>query len=145
MKKWMILLMMCLAVCLVGCKKQGEEQKQNAAVPTVQIAYAAYQYDQGYTLAEGWMYDMTLSAESQIAELNALLSSVQFEMLDEEFIMGTGYRLTFRDAEGNITRDLLFLKGDKASMEGSVYQTQNAQNLSSWLDALRLEEQSVSG
>lgn len=141
MKKWIIFMILCLAVGLTGCRKQ--EDQQEAAVPTVQIAYAAYQYDQGYTPVEGWMYDMTISAEGQIAQLNALLNSVQMEMLEEEFIMDTGYRLTFRDAEGNVTRDMLILKNGQASIEGSLYQAQNMQELTGWLDALRLEEQSV--
>lgn len=143
MKKWMILLMMCMAVCLTGCQKQ--EEKEEAAVPTVQIAYSAFQYEQGYVPAEGWMYEMTLSAAGQIEQLNGLLGGVQFEMLDEEFVMDTGYRLIFRDAEGNMTREMLLMQDDRASMNGSVYQTQNAQPLTDWLEALRIEEQSVAG
>ena len=144
MRKWMLLMILCLAVGLSGCKKQQETVTEEA-VPTVQIAYAAYQYEQGYTPVEGWMYDMTISSEGQIAELNRLLDSVQFEMLENEFILESGYRLTFRDAAGNTTRDLLIFKEDMASIEGSLYQTLNAGPLYDWLEALKLEEQSVAG
>lgn len=144
MKKWIALIILSIsALGLSGCG--GHEEKTEAAVPMVRIAYAAYQYDQDYALAEGWMYDMTISAERQIDELNELLECVRFEMTEEEFTLGTGYRLTFQDAQGNVTRDLLLLGEERASIQGSIYRMENAQPLAVWLSGLHLDEQSVVG
>lgn len=142
MRKYIaLMLLLCASLMLGGCaEKKIEEEK---AVPGAQIAYAAYQYDQGYQLSEGWMYDMTISAEGQLKELNGLLDQVSLKMKDELFEHGRGYRITFRDAEGNITREMLLLDSGEASVEGMIYAAENTEALTAWLEALQIDEQAV--
>ena len=141
MKKWMMALCLCVFCMLTGCSAEKEEIEK--AVPTVQIAHGAYQYDHGYALAEGWVYDMTISAEKQMAELDALVKQVGFEPTGEDFLMDSGYRLIWRDAAGNVKRDMLILPGNQASMDGMLYRMSGAEGLVEWLDALKLDEQNV--
>lgn len=141
MKMKLMTLCLCLMCLLTGCAEKKTETEK--PVPTVQIAQGAYQYDHGYELAEGWMYDMTISAENQIAELDALVSAAVFEPTGEDFLVDVGYRLAWYDAEGNMTRELLVLPDAGASMDGMMYRMSNADGLAGWLDALKLAEQDV--
>ncbi len=134
-------LCMCLMCLLTGCAEKKTEAEK--PVPTVRIAQGAYQYDHGYQLAEGWMYDMTISADKQMAELDALVSAAVFEPTGEDFLVEVGYRLAWYDAEGNMTRELLVLSAAEASMDGMMYRMSNADGLAGWLDALKLAEQDV--
>ena len=141
MKKGIAWLLICLLCLMTGCAQKKEEQQ--TAAPTALIALAAYQYEQGYSVAEGWMYDMTISSEKQLAELNALTDAVKFELTDEEFMLEQGYRIVWYDAEGSQTRELLILIDGRASIDGMLYETSGAEELLGWLDALQLDEQDV--
>ena len=142
MKKYIaVMLVICMALMLGGCAEKKKEEEK--ATPSVQIAYAAYQYDQGYQLSEGWMYDMTISAEGQLNELNGLVDQLSLKIKDELFEHGRGYRITFRDAAGNTTRELLLLDNGEASVEGMVYKAENAEALAAWLAGLKIDEQAV--
>jgi len=136
---------MILAACLLcimgGCAKKEAATEQ--PVPTIRIAHGVYQYDHGYTSAEGWLFDMTISAEHQMDELNRLVDSVRLELTDEDFLMHSGYMLVWRDAAGNVTDELLILSESEASRDGMVYEMTNAEDLIRWLDALALDEQNV--
>ncbi len=142
MKKITALLLACLLCLTAGCARK-EEEKAPQPTPTVQIALAAYQYEQGYSLAEGWMYDMTLSAQQQIDELTRLADAADFYMTEEDFLQGHGYLLTWRNADGAQTRELLLLTDGRASMNGMIYEAHGAQPLMQWLEALELENQTV--
>lgn len=134
-------LFICALLMMGGCAEKKTEEKK--AEPSAQIAYAAYRYDEGYQLAEGWMYDMTISAAGQLNELGGLVDQARLTMKDEMFDHGRGYRLTFRDAAGNITREMLLLDGGEVSMDGMMYDVENAEALRAWLDALKIDEQNV--
>ena len=142
MKRRIIILMLAVLCLLSGCAKQQEGQK--AAVPTVQVARSAYYYDQGYVQAEGWMYDMTLSSAQQIAQLNKLCDVLILNVSSEEFVVEQGYRLIWRNAAGSVEKEMLVLSADRISMQGVMFEAEGAQGLIDWLDALRLDEQSVS-
>lgn len=135
---------MVFALCLLaGCSKQPEGGQQKPVGPTAQISYAAYQYDGGYALSEGWIYEMTLSDEDQLKKLNELMNSMTFDILDENFDGGRGYRLLLRDAQGAVTRDVLIMEKNQASINGLMYRTGGAQPLIDWLKALKIDEQDV--
>lgn len=137
-----ILGLLCLMGMLTGCAKKKEEAQQPGE--TVGIAEGLYQYEQGYSLAAGWLYDMTISAEKQIAELNALLDGVEFEATGEDCLLPvSGYRLVWYDAAGSATREMLILSETQASMDGLMYRMNGGEALYRWLDALKLEEQIV--
>lgn len=146
MRKQILIICICLLMMLSGCKKQ--EKQQEVKTPTVQISYAAFQFDQesqSYTLAEGWKYDMTISSEKQRAEIDELLSRIQYELLDQQFEMDTGYHLLFRNEEGEKTEEMLLLRGGQVSKKGMIYEAQGTEGITEWLDALKLKEQSVGG
>lgn len=135
---WLLIGALCV---LSGCGRR--EKEEIAAAPTVQIAYAAYQYDQGYELAEGWMYEMTVSAKAQIDQLESLVDGMALDVLDQTFEHERAYRLVFRDAAGAVTRELLVMEDGTASMGGRLYQAAGEEPLLDWLEELRLDEQEI--
>ena len=143
MKRWIAWLFIFALCMLAGCSKQQDETQQKPAGPTAQISYAAYQYDGGYALSEGWIYEMTLTDEGQLKKLDELMNNMTFDVLDESFDGGRGYRLLLRDARGALTRDVLIMEKNQASMNGLLYRTGGAQPLIDWLKALKIDEQDV--
>ncbi len=141
MKKYLLCAWIILLALLAGCGEKGEEP--GAASPSVQVAYAAWQYDQGYQPAEGWVYEMELTAEAQTKELSALVDGASFAVIDQVFEYGKGYRIVFRDAEGNATREALLLDDGQATMEGMLYETEGTERLLQWLEALKIDEQEM--
>ena len=141
-KAAVIALVICILFVLGGCAKKTEEPAEKA-VPTAQIAYAAYQYEGGYQLSEGWMYDMTISSDAQLKELNELVGSLKLSIRDAQFEHGKGYHLTFMDAAGSVTRELLILENGSVSKEGIMYDAAGTDRLLAWLDALEIEDQDV--
>ncbi len=142
MKKALIyILAVCMAFLTAGCSPK-EEQKE-AAVPTAQIAYAAYRYEGGYQLSEGWLYDMTVSDAAQLKELNELTDGMKLTARDEMFEHGRGYFLVFRDGAGNVTKHLLVLENGFVSRDGLMYGADDTEALLKWLDELEIKEQNV--
>lgn len=135
-------LMICVLCLAAGCTKK-DAVKENKSVPTAQVAYAAYQYEEGYQLSEGWMYDMTVSSEAQLKELEGLVGALKLTIRDEMFEHGRGYFLVFRDATGSMTSNLLILEDGTVSRDGLIYEADNTEALLAWLDALEIEEQNV--
>ncbi len=141
-KKISIILSAVLCLCLLaGCQK-GEDLA-SGSVPTVQVAQSAYYYDQGYMQAEGWRYDLTLASSAQIAQLDKLVDSMVLNIQSDEFRLGQGYHLLWRDASGNVQKEMLILSEDCVSMQGMLFDVEGGAALIEWLDALRLDEQSV--
>lgn len=143
MKRLTALFLACLLCLTAGCTQKKKEENEARPVPTVHIALAAYQYEQGYSLAEGWMYDMTISNAAQIAELTRLADASVFTMTEDDFLQGHGYLISWRAADGSKTRELLLLTNGSASMNGMIYEANGAQPLLEWLEALQLETQDV--
>ena len=138
----MLLLLMAVLGMLAGCAKQGGTEK--GSVPTVQIAQSAYYYEQGYVQAEGWRYDITLASPEQIAQLDALVDAMVLNLQTEEFRFGQGYRLIWRNAAQNVTKEMLVLSQEESvSMQGMMFEAEGVQPLLSWLEALQLDEQSI--
>lgn len=136
-----IALTICMLALMGGCTKK--EEKEEKAVPTAQVAYAAYQYEAGYQLSEGWMYDMTITSDDQLRTLNHLVDGLKMTIHDELFEHGRGYRLTFMDAAGSVTREILILEDGSVSRDGMMYDAEGTDELLSWLNALRIEEQDI--
>lgn len=135
-------LMICVLCLAAGCTKK-DAVKENKSVPTAQVAYAAYQYEDGYRLSEGWMYDMTISADAQLKELEGLVGGMKLTIRDEMFEHGRGYHLAFFGADGALVKELLILEDGSVSREGMMYDADGAQALLAWLDRLEIEEQDV--
>ncbi len=135
-------LMICVLGLSAGCTKK-DTAKENKPVPTAQVAYAAYQYEDGYRLSEGWMYDMTISAEAQLRELEKLVGAMKLTIRDEMFEHGRGYHLTFFGADGTAEKELLILEDGLVSKEGMMYDAQGSDALLAWLDRLEIDQQDV--
>lgn len=141
MKKSLMLLLACLLCLTAGCRKQEEKKVQ--ALPGAKIAYAAYQYDEGYASAEGWIYEMTVSDQGQLNELKELMSEVSIQAADEELTLSRGYRILLTDAEGVVTEEMVILEDGRVSVNGMICQAENTGLLVSWLEALEMDDQNM--
>ena len=141
LKRLQLCVLLCAFVLLSGCaQKDGEVSEQRESV---RIEQSSYYYDQGYLPAGGWMYEMVIASENQLAKINQMTNEMVLEWTGEDFLLGQGYRLIWKDASGKQTKEMLILDGSTVSMEGFVYDTSNAQTLYDYLEALRIDEQSV--
>lgn len=142
MRKICLLAVLCILCVLSGCQKQpGSVQEQPRA--GVRIALSAWRYEEGYQPAEGWVYDLYMESEEQIAGLTALADAVGLTARDEAFEFGTGYLITFTDAAGAATREMLVLPGQGVSIDGLMYDAAGTEALTGWLEELKLDEQDV--
>ena len=141
-KTMSIFLTAVLCLCLLsGCQKEQNE-KQSAA-SSVEIMQSVYYYDQGYIPTEGWRYEFSTASREQIAQLNKLTDALILDVQSEEFRLGQGYHLLWRDASGNVQKEMLILSEDCVSMQGMLFDAEGGAALMDWLDALRLDEQSM--
>ena len=138
---WILILAICLLCMLGGCAQK--EKTTGKSEPTALVAYAAYQYEEGYQAAEGWMYDMVISAQEQLKELEELTRRMKLTMRDEMFDHGRGYYLAFRDEQGNTTDHLLILENGTVSRDGLIYEADGSDALLAWLHGLQIEEQDI--
>ena len=141
MKKCISILLLAVLCLLAGCQGGQNEKTQNAG--TVQVMQSLYYYDQGYVQAGGWRYDMTLASSEQIAHLNKLVNAMTMDIQHEEFIMGQGYYLIWRNASGSVEKEMLVLSDKLVSMQGALFSAEGGAELMAWLEALQLSEQSV--
>lgn len=132
---------MALLFLLAGCTKQQTGDSVNK--PSAQVEWAAFQYDQKYEPAEGWMYEMTITDESQLNELTQLMSAVSVRAAGDELTVANGYRILLLDAEGAAVDELIVLHDGTISENGLICEANNAEPLLEWLNGLKLEEQNV--
>jgi len=141
-KTMSIFLAAVLCLCLLsGCQGGQDEKKQAAS--TVQVMQSVYYYDQGYIPTEGWKYEFSTASDEQIAQLNKLVDALVLDVRSDEFRLGQGYHLLWRDASGNVQKEMLILSKDCVSMQGMLFDTEGGAALLDWLDALGLDEQSM--
>ncbi len=141
MKRLWLCALLCTLMLLCACGQKNEETYESGE--SVCIEHSSYYYDQGYLKAGGWMYDMTIASEKQLREINDLTNALVLEWTGEDFLLAQGYRLIWRDAAGNQMKEILVIDENTVSMEGLLYDVPNAQALYNWLEALRIDEQSV--
>lgn len=141
MKKGLIIWMAAVLLFMTGCgRRDAAEEKQGACA---QIAWAAYQYDQEYTPAEGWVYEMTISAGKQLETLKEMINAVSVKTAGEEMMVELGYRIRMMDSEGGLEQEMIVLQDGRISENGMICEAENVQPLLDWLDELKLDEQSV--
>ncbi len=141
LKRLQLCAVLCVLVLLSACAQKGGEVSEQRE--SVRIEHSSYYYDQGYLPAGGWMYEMVIASEKQLSQINQMTNEMVLEWTGEDFLLGQGYRLIWKDAAGKQTKEMLILDGSTISMEGFVYDALNAQPLYDYLEALRIDEQSV--
>lgn len=137
-----ICLLTAALLMLVSCSKDTETNVSSSG-KSVHIEKASYYYEQGYLRAGGGSYEMVLASDHQLSELEQLFDALVLNWTGEDFLVDQGYHLTWKDESGDVTRDMLLIDSATVSMEGILYDAQNAQPLFDWLEALEIDEQSA--
>ncbi len=140
------ILKMCalmLALLMLASCSRGGETGETEAKASVHIEQSSYYYEQGYMRSGGWWYEMTIASDHQLSELNKMADALVLNWTGEDFLVDQGYLLHWKDASGNLTKELLIIDGKTVSMEGILYEAPNVQPLYDWLEALEIVEQSV--
>lgn len=142
MKYGVLSLLVCALLMLCGCGREENAVTQTSG-KEIHIEQSAYYYEQGYKRSGGWLYEITIASDHQISELEKLTDALTLQWTGEDFYAGQGYRIIWKDAAGEITREMLLLDAQTVSMEGILYEVQNGQPLLGWIEALHIAEQSV--